>query len=235
MSEYSEEYAASRLIGSAPGYVGYDRPGALTEPVIQTPHCVLLLDEIEKANASVFNILLQVLDEGRLTDNKGREASFRNAIILLSSNAGSRSAEEANNLLGFLRTDADQARNRQEIVQKVMKKTFPPEFRNRLQAIVMMNELSAESLRQIVQKCLRVANGQLAKQKVSIHLTDQAVNRIARLAEEEHLGGRPVERLFDQYVKQRLVDEILFGKLAHGGQVTVDCPDGEFQYQYQKA
>ena len=232
MSEYSEEYAASRLIGSAPGYVGYDRPGALTEPVIQNPHCLLLLDEIEKAHAAVFNLLLQVLDEGRLTDNKGREASFRNAIILMTSNAGSRASAEAINLLGFSKSDADQAQNRQDIIQRVMKKTFPPEFRNRIQLTVMMNDLTRQALESIVRKSLATANRQLAEQKVTITLTPTAVAQIAQRAEDEHLGGRPVERLVDQVVKQHIVDELLFGKLAHGGTVAIDYRDGEFQYLY---
>ena len=234
MSEYSEEYAASRLIGSAPGYVGYDRPGALTEPVIQTPHCLLLLDEIEKAHAAVFNLLLQVLDDGRLTDNKGREASFRNAIILMTSNAGSRAAAEAINLLGFSKSDAEQSHNRQEIIQRVMKKTFPPEFRNRIQLTVMMNDLNRPALESIVRKSLATVNQQLAEQKVTITLTAAAVAQIAQRAEDEHLGGRPVERLVDQVVKQHIVDELLFGKLAHGGTVAIDYCDGEFQYLYGK-
>ena len=234
MSEYSEEYAASRLIGSAPGYVGYDRPGALTEPVIQSPHCLLLLDEIEKAHTAVFNLLLQVLDEGRLNDNKGRQASFRNAIILMTSNAGSRDSAEAINLLGFAKSDDEQAQNRQAIIQRVMKKTFPPEFRNRIQVTVMMNELTQEAMESIVRKTLAIANQQLAEQKVIIDLTPDAVTKIAIQAADEHLGGRPVERLFEQVVKQHIVDELLFGKLANGGQVTIDYLDGDFQYLYQK-
>ena len=234
MSEYNEEYAASRLIGSAPGYVGYDRPGALTEPVIQSPHCLLLLDEIEKAHASVFNLLLQVLDEGRLSDNKGRQASFRNAIILMTSNAGSRASAEAINLLGFAKSDDEQAQNRQDIIQRVMKKTFPPEFRNRIQVTVMMNELTQEAMESIVEKTLAIANQQLAAQKVVIELTPAAVTQIATQASDEHLGGRPVERLFEQVVKQHIVDELLFGKLANGGQVTIDYRNGDFKYLYQK-
>ena len=234
MSEYSEEYAASRLIGSAPGYVGYDRPGALTEPVIQSPHCLLLLDEIEKAHPAVFNLLLQVLDEGRLSDNKGRQASFRNAIILMTSNAGSRASADAINLLGFAKSAEEQSQNRQDIIQRVMKKTFPPEFRNRIQVTVMMNELTPKAMENIVTKTLNIANRQLAERQVFIKLTPAAITQIATSAAAEHLGGRPVERLFEQVVKQHIVDELLFGKLAKGGQVTIDFHNGEFQYQYQK-
>ena len=232
MSEFSEEYAASRLVGSAPGYVGYDRPGALTEPVIQTPHCLLLLDEIEKAHAVVFNLLLQVLDEGRLRDNKGREASYRNAIIIMTSNVGSRASADAINLLGFNKSDADQAQNRQEIIQRVMKQTFPPEFRNRIQLTMMMNDLTLEALKDIVGKTLRMTNQQLASRKVTIRLTPEAIAQIAQRAAAEHLGGRPVERIFEEVVKQKLVDELLFGKLAKGGQATVDFQDEQFQYQF---
>ncbi len=232
MSEYNEEYAASRLIGSAPGYVGYDRPGALTEPVIQTPHCLLLLDEIEKAHTSVFNLLLQVLDEGRLTDNKGREASFRNTIILMTSNAGSRDSADAINLMGFAKTDDDQSKNRQEIIQRVMQKTFPPEFRNRIQVTVMMNDLTPQAMESIVKKTLAIANQQLAKQQVTIELTPAAITQIATQAATEHLGGRPVERIFEQVVKQHIVDELLFGKLANGGKVTIDYVANTFQYSY---
>ena len=222
MSEYNEEYASSRLIGSAPGYVGYDRPGALTEPVIQTPHCVILLDEIEKAHLAVFNILLQVLDEGRLHDNKGREASFRNAIILLTSNAGSRDASDASQLLGFNRSDDDNSRNRSAIVQRALKKTFPPEFRNRIQCTVMMNELSRKNLEEIVGKNLRLLNLTLAEKHVEIRLTPAAIAAIAAEAEAEHLGGRPVERLVEAHVKEPLVDEILFGRLRGGGLAVID-------------
>ena len=234
MSEYSEEYAASRLIGSAPGYAGYDRPGALTEPVIQSPHCLLLLDEIEKAHPAVFNLLLQVLDEGRLSDNKGRQASFRNAIILMTSNAGSRASADAINLLGFAKSAEEQSQNRQDIIQRVMKKTFPPEFRNRIQVTVMMNELTQKAMENIVTKTLAIANRQLAERQVFIKLTPATVTRIATSAAAEHLGGRPVERIFEQVVKQHIVDELLFGKLANGGQVTIDFHNGEFQYQYHK-
>ena len=232
MSEFSEEYAASRLVGSAPGYVGYDRPGALTEPVIQTPHCLLLLDEIEKAHAAVFNLLLQVLDEGRLRDNKGREASYRNAIIIMTSNVGSRAAADAINLLGFNKSDDDQMQNRQEIIQRVMKQTFPPEFRNRIQVTRMMNGLTLEALKSIVEKTLRMANRQLASRKVVIQLTSEAVDQIARRAAVERLGGRPVERIFEEVVKQKLVDALLFGKLAKGGQATVDFRNQDFQYRF---
>ena len=232
MSEYSEEYAASRLVGSAPGYVGYDHPGALTEPVIQTPHCLLLLDEIEKAHTVVFNLLLQVLDEGRLRDNKGREASFRNAIIIMTSNAGSRASSDAINLLGFNKSDAEQSQNRQDIIQRVMRQTFPPEFRNRIQTIMMMNDLNLETLKQIVEKTLAIANQQLSKQKVTIRLTPEAILKIAQQAADEHLGGRPVERLFEEVVKQKLADELLFGKLAKGGQATIDYQKEQFQYHF---
>ena len=232
MSEYSEEYAASRLVGSAPGYVGYDHPGALTEPVIQTPHCLLLLDEIEKAHNVVFNLLLQVLDEGRLRDNKGREASFRNAIIIMTSNAGSRASSDAINLLGFNKSDAEQSQNRQNIIQRVMRQTFPPEFRNRIQTIMMMNDLNLDTLKQIVEKTLALANQQLSKQKVSIRLTPEAILKIAQQAADEHLGGRPVERLFEEVVKQKLADELLFGKLAKGGQATIDYQKEQFQYHF---
>ncbi|MBO7741223.1 MAG: AAA family ATPase, partial [Victivallales bacterium] len=226
MSEYSEEYASSRLIGSAPGYVGYDNPGALTEPVIQTPHCLLLLDEIEKAHRNVFNILLQVLDDGRLTDNKGRVASFKNAIILMTSNAGSRDAAEANDRLGFNLSSTEQSRNRQDIMERTISKIFPPEFRNRLQCSLMMNDLDHQALCAVVRKSIRNASLLLTEPAVELEISDDAVDYLARQAAAEKMGARPVERLVETQVKQKLVDEILFGALSKGGSVKIGlAPD----------
>lgn len=234
MSEYSEKYSVSKLIGAAPGYVGFEQSGALTEPLIRNPHCVLLLDEIEKADRSVFDLLLQVLDEGKLTDNQGREASFRNAIVIMTSNTGCSAAEQSSTSMGFVKSTERKNDDTASIIDKAMKSTFTPEFRNRIQGTYMFNPLNEESMRRIVRKNLRIINDDLQDKKVVIELTEDCEKYIAELAMEENMGGRPVERLLSKYVQMPLVDELLFGKLENGGKATVDIKDGAFAYEIKE-
>ena len=232
MSEYSEEYAVSKLIGSAAGYVGYDQAGALTEPLIRQPHCVVLLDEIEKAHKNVYNLLLQVLDEGRLTDNHNKEASFRNAIILMTSNIGTAEADNANSPLGFISTDKDLKNKQEKILTEEFKKKFPPEFRNRLTNVFYFNPLDEKSMSAIVDKNIRRINESIKDKNVEISITDEARKYFVNEAKKENAGGRPIERLIDENVSMLVADEILFGRLEHGGKVSVRMKDKKIKLDY---
>lgn len=232
MSEYSEEYAVSKLIGSAVGYVGYDQAGALTEPLIRQPHCVVLLDEIEKAHKNVYNLLLQVLDEGRLTDNHNKEASFRNAIILMTSNIGTAAADNANSPLGFISTDKDLKNKQEKILTEEFKKKFPPEFRNRLTNVFYFNPLDEKSMSAIVDKNIRRINESIKDKNVEISITDEARKYFVNEAKKENAGGRPIERLIDENVSMLVADEILFGRLEHGGKVAVRVKDKKIKLDY---
>lgn len=232
MSEYSEEYAVSKLIGSAAGYVGYDQAGALTEPLIRQPHCVVLLDEIEKAHKNVYNLLLQVLDEGKLTDNHNKEASFRNAIILMTSNIGTTEADSANSPLGFISTEKDLKRKQEKILTEEFKKRFPPEFRNRLTNVFYFNPLDEKSMGMIVDKNIRRINNSVKDKNVEISITDTARKYFVEEAKKENAGGRPIERLIDENVSMIVADEILFGRLTHGGKVSVGLKDHKIKLSY---
>ena len=233
MSEYSLEMDVNKLTGCAQGFVGYEQSGALTEPVIQNPNTVLLLDEIEKAHKNVYNLLLQLMDEGKLTDNNGREANYKNAIIIMTSNVGVSQAEETSETVGFVRSQEDKEKDKLEIMEKVMKKYFSPEFRNRIQEICVFNDLNEQSMKQIVDKNIRRINEDLKDKNVFIKLTDEATKKIVEESVEEKMGGRPVERLVNKYVSEKIVDEILYGKLENGGEVVVDFnKEKEFVYNY---
>jgi len=206
MSEYSEKNSTSKLIGTSPGYVGFEQAGALTEPLIRNPHCVVLFDEIEKADPAIYDLLLQVMDEGRLTDNNNREASFRNSIILMTSNVGCSKAESSNSYIGFI-----QDKNKKEdILDKSLKEAFSPEFRNRFTEIFRFSDLSKESIKRIVEKEIRKLNDNLSDKKIGIELTEKGIDFIVNNAVKEKMGGRPVERLVNKYVSEQIVDKILF-------------------------
>jgi ATP-dependent Clp protease ATP-binding subunit ClpA len=224
MSEYMERHSVSRLVGAPPGYIGYDRGGLLTEAVAQSPHAVLLLDEIEKAHPDVFNILLQVMDHGTLTDTNGKPADFRHVILLMTSNAGAR--ELARGGLGFdpSATDGDDAAE--------IERLFSPEFRNRLDGRVRFNALTPAVMLQIVDKFARELQQQLAPRRVTLALTDAARALLAERGFEPAFGARPLTRVMDQQVKRPLTDELLFGRLADGGHVTVDAAGGEIVLRY---
>ncbi|MDQ2095079.1 ATP-dependent Clp protease ATP-binding subunit ClpA [Rhodalgimonas zhirmunskyi] len=219
MSEYMEKHAVSRLIGAPPGYVGFDQGGLLTDGVDQHPHCVLLLDEIEKAHPDVFNILLQVMDHGRLTDHNGRTVDFRNVILIMTSNAGA--AEQAKAAIGF-------GRDRREGEDTAaIERTFTPEFRNRLDAVVSFAPLPKEVILQIVEKFVMQLEAQLMDRGVSIELTNPAAEWLADKGYDDKMGARPLGRVIQEYIKKPLAEELLFGKLAKGGLVKVGVKKGE--------
>ena len=222
MSEYSEEYSTSRLIGSAAGYVGYEQAGALTEPLIKNPHSVVLLDEIEKANENVYNILLQVLDDGKLTDNHGREASFRNAIVLMTTNVGFRNVEQTKKNLGFVSTEKQLEDKVEKLLKDELTEQFSPEFRNRITNIFYFNNLDEKSMKLIVDKNIRRINNCLKEKHVSVSISDKAKDWVVKEAMKENSGGRPVERIVDSQISEKISEEILFGKLVNGGDVTAD-------------
>jgi len=217
MSEYMERHTVSRLIGAPPGYVGFDQGGLLTEEVLKHPHSVVLLDEIEKAHPDVFNLLLQVMDHGSLTDNNGRHADFRNVILVMTTNAG---AEEQNRrTIGF--TPQDQSSDALEVIRK----QFTPEFRNRLDAIIQFNGLAPEVIQRVAEKFIRELRHQLAEKHVTIEVSDAARAWLAEQGFDPKMGARPMARLIQDRVKRPLADELLFGRLSNGGHVQVDLDD----------
>jgi ATP-dependent Clp protease ATP-binding subunit ClpA len=229
MSEYMERHAVSRLIGAPPGYVGYDHGGLLTEAAAKTPHAVLLLDEIEKAHPDIFNVLLQVLDHGTLTDNSGKAADFRHMIIIMTSNVGAR--DLAATKLGF----GERATGGED--DKAYKNAFSPEFRNRLDARVRFAPLDPAVMNNIVDKFVRELSAQLADREVEVTVELTAAGReyLARKGYDRDQGARPLGRLIDDEVKRPLSDELLFGALKEGGKVVIDAEDGALRFTYAKA
>ena len=213
MSEYMERHSVSRLIGAPPGYVGFDQGGMLTDAVDQQPHAVLLLDEIEKAHPDLFNILLQVMDYGKLTDHNGKSIDFRNIVLIMTTNAGA--SELAKAAVGFARED------RMGDDEDAIKKTFTPEFRNRLDAIIGFAQLGPEIVSKVVEKFVRELEAQLADRGVTIELTEDARTWLAERGFDKKNGARPLARVIQEHVKKPLVDDILFGRLAKGGRVRV--------------
>ncbi|HEY4698287.1 MAG TPA: ATP-dependent Clp protease ATP-binding subunit ClpA [Gallionella sp.] len=214
MSEYMERHAVSRLIGAPPGYVGFDQGGLLTEAISKQPHAVLLLDEIEKAHPDIFNILLQVMDHGTLTDNNGRKADFRNIVIIMTTNAGSEALNKSQ--IGFTQSSA----SGDELAD--IKRTFTPEFRNRLDAIISFAPLDHEVILRVVDKFLMQLEEQLHEKKVEVVFTDALKDHLAENGFDPLMGARPMARLIQDTIRSALADELLFGRLANGGQVTVD-------------
>jgi ATP-dependent Clp protease ATP-binding subunit ClpA len=214
MSEYMERHTVSRLIGAPPGYVGYDQGGLLTDGVDQHPHCVLLLDEIEKAHPDLFNILLQVMDHGSLTDANGKKVDFRNVILIMTTNAGA--SDAAKQGIGF------GAGKKDHMNDEAIKNLFTPEFRNRLDAVIHFNGLPADVVRNVVQKFIIQLEGQLAERNVQIEITDKAADWLAKRGYDESFGARPLARTINEYVKKPMADELLFGKLKDGGIVKID-------------
>ncbi|KIX17172.1 ATP-dependent Clp protease ATP-binding subunit ClpA [Paracoccus sp. 228] len=217
MSEYMEKHAVSRLIGAPPGYVGFDQGGLLTDGVDQHPHCVLLLDEIEKAHPDVFNILLQIMDAGRLTDHNGRTVDFRNVILIMTSNAGA--ADQAKAAIGF-------GRDRREGEDTAaIERTFTPEFRNRLDAIISFAPLSRDVVVHVVEKFVLQLEAQLMDRNVHIELTPEAANWLAEKGYDDRMGARPLGRVIQESIKKPLAEELLFGRLTKGGVVRVKIED----------
>ncbi len=219
MSEYMERHSVSRLIGAPPGYVGFDQGGLLTDGVDQHPHCVLLLDEIEKAHPDVFNILLQVMDHGKLTDHNGKSVSFRNVILIMTSNAGA--ADLAKEAIGFGRE------TREGEDQEAIERTFSPEFRNRLDAVISFGPLPKNVILQVVEKFVLQLEAQLMERNVSIELTKAAADWLAERGYDSRMGARPLGRVIQESIKKPLAEELLFGKLAQGGLVRVVVREGK--------
>ncbi|MGR3323520.1 MAG: ATP-dependent Clp protease ATP-binding subunit ClpA [Pseudooceanicola sp.] len=225
MSEYMEKHAVSRLIGAPPGYVGFDQGGLLTDGVDQHPHCVLLLDEIEKAHPDVYNILLQVMDHGKLTDHNGRTVNFRNVILIMTSNAGA--TEQAKAAIGF-------GRDRREGEDTAaIERTFTPEFRNRLDAVISFAPLPKEVIMQVVEKFVLQLEAQLLDRGVTIELTKPAAEWLADKGYDDKMGARPLARVIQENIKKPLAEELLFGKLAKGGIIKVAVKNGEIDLQMQ--
>ncbi len=218
MSEYMERHAVSRLIGAPPGYVGFDNGGLLTEAITKKPHCVLLLDEIEKAHPDIYNILLQVMDHGTLTDNNGRQADFRNVIIIMTTNAGAEAMQKT--IIGF------SAKREAGDEMSEIKRMFSPEFRNRLDAMVSFKALDNEVILKVVDKFLMQLEAQLHDKKVEAHFTDELKAWLASEGFDPLMGARPMARLIQDTIRAALADELLFGRLVNGGKVTIDF-DGE--------
>ncbi len=223
MSEYMEKHAVSRLIGSPPGYVGFEQGGLLTDAVIRNPYAVLLLDEIEKAHQDIFNILLQVMDHGTLTDNNGRQANFHNVVLIMTSNVGAREMSSAP--IGFGGRLPGEAR-------QAVEKTFSPEFRNRLDAIIAFRALDEEVMTRVVDKFMRQLQSSLAERKVTLSLTDAARRDLARRGYDPVFGARPLGRLIESEIGNVLADEILFGQLTGGGKVRIGFKSGKLDFSY---
>lgn len=219
MSEYMEPHSVSRLIGAPPGYVGFDQGGLLTEKIVKTPHCVLLLDEVEKAHPDIFNILLQVMDRGVLTDTNGREANFKNVILVMTTNAGA--AQASRRTIGFMQQDHSTD------AMEVIRRSFTPEFRNRLDAIVQFQGLGFDHILRVVDKFIIELEMLLQEKHVSLSATPAARDWLAQHGFDPLMGARPMARLIQDKVKRPLADELLFGKLVGGGRVSIDVRDGE--------
>ena len=226
MSEYMEKHSISRLIGSPPGYVGYDQGGQLTEQVQKNPYSLILLDEIEKAHPDIYNILLQVMDGGRLTDGNARTVDFKNTLIVLTTNAGA--ADVARGSIGISKDDS-----RRSVSAEAIKKTFTPEFLNRLDQVVYFNSLGMDLILKVVEKFLSELRLNLAHKKVDLSYTDEVVRYLAEKGFDSVYGARPIARKIDQLIKSQLVDELLFGKLKGGGRVSIDLEKEKLTFDFK--
>jgi len=221
MSEYMERHTVSRLIGAPPGYVGFDQGGLLTDAVDQTPHVVLLLDEIEKAHPDLFNILLQVMDHGKLTDNNGKSVDFRNVILIMTTNAGAQ--ELSKSAIGFNRTHNEGAD------VEAIERLFTPEFRNRLDAVIPFAPLGKDVIRKVVDKFIMQLDLQLAERNVEIELSETARDWLAERGYDSKYGARPLSRVVQEHIKKPLADALLFGDLVNGGVALVEVVEGRLQ------
>ena len=220
MSEYMERHTVSRLIGAPPGYVGFDQGGLLTDAVTKHPHSVLLLDEVEKAHPEVFNLLLQVMDHGTLTDNNGRKADFRNTVLVMTTNAGAEQMNRAS--IGFV--EQDQSTDGLEAVKRM----FTPEFRNRLDSIIQFGALGKEVVRRVVTKFMAELEAQVAERKVTIEIDDEACDWLVERGYDERMGARPMARVIQEHIKKPLAEILLFGALEkRPGVVRISVEEGE--------
>ncbi|MDR3168142.1 MAG: AAA family ATPase, partial [Treponema sp.] len=228
MSEYQEKHTVSRLIGSPPGYVGYEEGGLLTDAIRKQPHGVVLLDEIEKAHPDIYNILLQIMDYATLTDNNGRKADFRNVVLIMTSNAGAR--DIGKNLIGFGERSVDES-----AVDGAVEKIFTPEFRNRLDGIIRFGHLSKDIMASIVRKELDVFKTQLAEKKVTLEIDNSCIDCLAEEGYSREFGARNVGRIIEDKIKSFFVDEVLFGRLSAGGTARIVRKDGEYRIVFPEA
>ena len=227
MSEYMERHSISRLIGAPPGYVGFDQGGMLTDAIDQHPHCVLLLDEIEKAHPDLSNILLQVMDHGKLTDHNGKVVDFRNVILIMTTNAGA--SDMAKESIGFGRTE------REGEDTEAIKRLFTPEFRNRLDAVIAFAGLTQEIVGRVVEKFVMQLEAQLADRNVTIELSSSAKEWLAERGYDRLYGARPLGRVIQEHIKKPLAEELLFGKLVRGGSVKVTLKEDKLDFEYTEA
>jgi ATP-dependent Clp protease ATP-binding subunit ClpA len=225
MSEYMERHTVSRLIGAPPGYVGFDQGGLLTDAIVKHPHAVLLLDEIEKAHPDVFNLLLQVMDHGTLTDNNGRKADFRNVVLVMTTNAGADQMSRAS--IGF--TNQDHSSDGMEAIKRM----FTPEFRNRLDAIIQFSALDEKTISHVVDKFIIELEAQLEEKKVTVEVDNEARAWLAKRGYDPKMGARTMGRLIKEHIKKPLAEELLFGKLAHGGHVKVVVEDNQLTMEIE--
>jgi ATP-dependent Clp protease ATP-binding subunit ClpA len=226
MSEYMERHSVSKLIGAPPGYVGFDQGGLLSEKVDKNPYAVLLIDEIEKAHPDVYNVLLQIMDYGKLTDQNGKKIDFRNIILIMTTNAGAEDLQKFQ--IGF-----NNSVNKDGDLESI-NKIFSPEFRNRLDSIVQFNVLNKDTVKKIVEKFVIELETQLGERDVIINLTDKASNLISKLGFDEKMGARPLNRVIDEKIKKPLADELIHGKLINGGHVLVDAKDDILFFEINK-
>lgn len=225
ISEYMEKHSVAKLIGAPPGYIGFEQGGLLTEAIRKNPHCVLLLDEIEKAHEDIFNILLQIMDYGTLTDNTGRKADFRNVILIMTSNLGAREMERP--VIGFGDRTKDQLKKSKEAIERL----FSPEFRNRLDAVITFAPLPENIVIKIVEKFINELNEQLSTRNIQVRLTKKAKKWLAKRGFDTKFGARPLQRLIQKEIKTPLVEEILFGKLVNGGEVVINIVNDSIKYK----
>ncbi len=226
MSEYMERHTVSRLIGAPPGYVGFDQGGLLTDAIDQQPHAVLLLDEVEKAHPDLFNILLQIMDHGKLTDHNGKSVDFRNVVLIMTTNAGA--AEMAKPAIGFEREE------RTGDDEEAIERMFSPEFRNRLDSVIPFANLTPEIMSKVVDKFIMELEAQLSDRDVTITLTDQSREWLAKKGYDRHFGARPLARVIQEHIKKPLSEELLFGHLVKGGIVKVTVEGGKIDFEYPK-
>ena len=227
MSEYMERHSVSRLIGAPPGYVGFDQGGLLTDSIDQHPHCVLLLDEIEKAHPDLFNILLQVMDHGKLTDHNGKNIDFRNVILIMTTNAGA--SDLAKEAIGFARTE----RTGEDL--EAINRMFSPEFRNRLDATIAFSSLSPEIISRVVEKFVMQLEVQLEDRNVTIEISEVARKWIGNKGYDKNYGARPLSRVVQEHIKKPLAEELLFGRLTNGGVVKITVKKDELVFDYGPA
>ena len=231
MSEYMEKHTVSRLIGSPPGYVGYDEGGQLTEKVRTKPYSVILFDEIEKAHEDVFNILLQIMDDGRLTDGQGRKVDFKNAVVVMTSNVGARSLTEKRKRLGFTEDEAADPETAdyeelKELVNEDLKRTFKPEFLNRIDEIVVFHRLTRENIQAICRNMLQTVTARLAGMEITMHVSDEAVDLLADKGFDPVYGARPLRRAIQSAVEDTAAEEILAGTVKAGDTVVLTTEEG---------